>query len=38
MIAVLPKVGQRHWDAKAEAAAAQSQDASGCFIGTLLVG
>jgi hypothetical protein len=38
MIAVMPQTGQRHRDANAEAAAEQSQDVSGCFIGSLLVG
>jgi hypothetical protein len=39
MIAVLPQTEQPHRNANAEAAAAQSQRVSGCFIGgTLLVG
>ena len=35
MVAVMPQTGQRHRTANGEAAPAQSQDASGCFIGAL---
>jgi hypothetical protein len=38
MIAVLPQTEHRHRNANGEAAAAQSQFESGCFIGDALVG
>jgi hypothetical protein len=37
MIAVLPQTEHRHRNANGEAAAAQSQFESGCFIGDALV-